>query len=365
MKRVQTSDERGFTLIEVLVALAVTLIVMASVMLLLQKGQRSFRREPQVTDMTAAARTGVDRISQDLTIAGYETPPNTAIMWFNGTAGPPDRPDEITIVYSDPEVPWCRPKACVSAGSGKGGKGGGGGPCNTIAMSSVVNVDPYSFQFQPNDYEDVYQDGQILMALQGPNGDPACDNLAPGIYPFELTQDPKCTGAGGAASGPADCATLNLNHNPGAAVTTINQPGGFQNDVSVNCAVIGWFHVVQYRINPQPPTPNPMLERRDIVLGEPWTPVSNNIENLQVQYAQGQNPTFFDVPPVIPIGGDPNTWITQVRFTVSGRTESTNLEGGSQGVFAADDTHVRRSFTTTMSLRNQLGQAAEKNLFWN
>lgn len=37
-----------------------------------------------------------------------------------------------------------------------------------------------------------------------------------------------------------------------------------------------------------------------------------------------------------------------------------DLPGASQGVFAADDTHLRRSFTTTVSLGNQLAQAAER-----
>jgi len=49
-----------------------------------------------------------------------------------------------------------------------------------------------------------------------------------------------------------------------------------------------------------------------------------------------------------------------VRITVGGRTESTSLEGGTAGVYAAGDTHLRRTFTTTVSLRNQLSQAAQK-----
>ncbi|HSF17254.1 MAG TPA: prepilin-type N-terminal cleavage/methylation domain-containing protein [Vicinamibacteria bacterium] len=370
MIRLRTHDHDGFSLIEVLVAMFVTLIVMASVFALLQKGQRSFRREPEVTDMTASARAGVDWISRDLAIAGFAAPPNIAIMWFDG-GGPANapNPDELTIVYSDPEVPWCRPKPCGSGGGGgssKGGRGGGGGggPCSTIGMSSVLNVDPDSFSYPPGDFEQVYHDGQMLMAIQGPNGDPACNNVAPGIYPFELTSDPKCTGAGGANSGPAGCATLQLSHNPQGDLD-INVPGGFQRQVSADCAIIGWFHMVQYRVNPWPPADNPMLERRDIVLGEPWTPVSNNIENFQVQYAQGVSELFVDEPPLIPLGGDPNTWITQVRFTVTGRSESTNLEGGSQGVFDPNDTHIRRSFTTTMSLRNQLMQASNMGLSWN
>ena len=59
---------------------------------------------------------------------------------------------------------------------------------------------------------------------------------------------------------------------------------------------------------------------------------------------------------------NPESFITRVRVTVAGRSESTNLQGATLGVFAADDTHLRRAFTTTMSLRNQLTQAEQKAL---
>jgi hypothetical protein len=52
--------------------------------------------------------------------------------------------------------------------------------------------------------------------------------------------------------------------------------------------------------------------------------------------------------------------VTRVRITVGGRSESTDLEGATPGVYAAGDTHLRRTFTTTVSLRNQLTQAQQK-----
>lgn len=347
-------DVRGFSLMEVLIAIMITMIVMASVFALLQKGQDSFRREPQVADMNANARSGLARISQDLTYAGYETPPNMSIMWFDGGGL---TPDELTIVYADVNVPTSKPIT--------------GAPSATIGQSSTLLIDTTTFSAEPADFTQVYHSGQVLMAIQGPNGvDPACDALAPGIVPFELTQDPTCTsagsggggGKGGGGGGGGGCDTLQLNHNPSGGMN-INVPNGFDNQVNQNCATVGYFHVVQYRVNPLPPTPNPMLERRDLALVAPnnqWIPVASNIENFQVQFAQGVNNVFNDVPPLIPMGNDLNSWITQVQVTVAGRSESTNLQGGTQGVFAADDTHLRRTFSTVVSLRNQLGQAAIK-----
>ena len=60
------------------------------------------------------------------------------------------------------------------------------------------------------------------------------------------------------------------------------------------------------------------------------------------------------------MGGEPESFVTRVRVAVSGRSASANLQGGSRGVFAAEDTHLRTTFVTTVSLRNQLGQAQQK-----
>jgi type II secretory pathway pseudopilin PulG len=340
-----TDQARGFSLVEILIALVITMLVMTSVFLLLQKSQKSFAREPEVSAMNANARAGLDLISQDLAVTGFGTPSNVAVMWSDGGGLTPDR---IGIVYADPEVPVSRPRPCP-----------GGGPCATIGTSTSVSVDPFSFSPEPPNFSEAYQDGMVLFAIQGPNGDPACDTVAPGLVPFQLAATPTCTGAGGAANGPSACETLNLTLGPAPSVD-LSPPTGFDTDVGLRCAVIGLFHVVQYRLNPLPPAENPQLERRDVALGGPWSPVAGNIENLQVQYVQGLSEVFEDVPALLPAGGDPGSWVTRVRITVGGRSESTDLEGATPGVYAAGDTHLRRTFTTTVSLRNQLTQAQQK-----
>ncbi len=346
-KQVAPTDRApGFSLVEILVALLITMLVMTSVFVLLQKSQKSFVREPEVSEMNANARAGLDRISQELAVAGFATPSNMAVMWSDGGGVTPDR---IGIVYADPGVPVSRPRPCPV-----------GGPCGSIGTSALVNVDPFSFSPQPPNFAEAYQDGMTLFAIQGPNGDPACDAVAPGLVPFQLTSTPACTGAGGPANGPSACETLTMTLGPAPAVNDLILPSGFATDVSLQCAVIGLYHVVEYRVNPLPPSENPQLERRDAVTGEPWSTVASNIENLQVQYVQGLNETFEDTPALIPVGADPSSWVTRVRITVGGRSESAGLEGGTHGVYAAGDTHMRRAFTTTVSLRNQLTQAMQK-----
>lgn len=345
-----STEEQGFSLIEVLIALLITGLVMASVYGLLKKGQDSFQREPQVADMNQSARSGLQRISQDLSLAGLETPPVMAIMWQDGGGTPPN-PDELTIVYADAEVPTSRPLTCAETP----------GPCKTIDKSSVLYIEPDSFEpplYNPDEpmddeatqqMESAYENGMTLMAIDFGT----CGDNTPGIVPFQISQDPMLNQAGGRTS-------LKIVHNPGQS-DDINLPGGFNRAVDRDCAVIGMFHVVQYRVNPPPPTANPLLERRDLAMvgGGTWIPVSNNIENLQVQYALGSSDIFVDEPAMAPQPDDPATWITRVKVTIVGRTESTNLQGATTGVFASEDTHMRKTFSTTTVLRNQVYSAAE------
>ena len=145
-----------------------------------------------------------------------------------------------------------------------------------------------------------------------------------------------------------------MNHNPGQGSTDLNQPNGFNGEVHPDCSIIGVFRVIQYRINPLPPNANPNLERRDLsVTGEggEWFPVSMNVENLQVQFAIGGTSNFLD-DPAIPTFNDPNSWITQVSVAVDATSQTQNLQGASEGVFA-DGNRLRRTFVTTVSLRNQ------------
>jgi len=144
---------------------------------------------------------------------------------------------------------------------------------------------------------------------------------------------------------------LKITHNPGQSETGINLPGGFNSDVHPDCAVIGKFRVIQYRVSPLPPSPNPTLERRDLSNGELWIPVAKNIENLQLQYALGNSMNFVDEPPV-PNRHDPATLITNVRLSVVRRSDSINVHGASDGVYAHEDTYVRKTFATTVGLRN-------------
>jgi hypothetical protein len=324
----------------VLIAMFLTVVIMGAVFGLLQRGQRGFQREPEISELNQNARVGVDMISRDLVMAGYKTPVTSAVLWADGGD---INPDEITVVFADPNVPLSKPRRCSPQGAGSSGGAGGGGACNTISESSVINIEPETLDPLQAYPEYAYSEGMILFALE--TGD-CNEDGAMGMYPFEVSRPPQMTHADGRP-------TLQIIHNPGRQETGLNLPNGFNRQVEPDCAIIGRFRVIQYRINPLPPAPNPTLERRDLSNGEPWIPVAKNIENLQFQYAAGTSTSFLDVP-TMPDPENVETWITQVRFSVVGRTESTNLEGASEGVFSPEDTHVRKTFATTVSLRNTI-----------
>ena len=334
-------SEKGFSLIEMMVAMMITMIVMASVFTLLQKGQTTFQREPEVAEMNQNARYGLDMIVRDLTDAGLgaNLPVLFAVVPIDGGG---DTPDEVTIMYADTDVPTVKPAT----------------PNPNLKNAATVPVLPSTLDpecIDPCDPTSAYADGDVLFAIEYPgdcNGD---GELA--IVPFELTQDPNCTG------GPT-CPNMRLNHNSGNSEAGFNRPGGFNGELDADCTIFGVFSMIQYRINPLPPTENPALERRDLRDGIEWFPVAANIENLQVQYAIGDSDVFID-DPAMPDEADPDTWITQVRVTLSGTSESTDLQGARAGDFA-DGNRLRQSFTTTIVMRNITAKAGlADNTYYN
>ena len=66
----ETRTESGFSLIELLVAMLVTMIVSGAIFTLLNAGQGAFRREPELTDRQQNIRLAMDMIQRDIATAG-------------------------------------------------------------------------------------------------------------------------------------------------------------------------------------------------------------------------------------------------------------------------------------------------------
>lgn len=66
----QARTEAGFSMIELMVAMAITLIVSASIYGLVAGGQNAFRRDPEISERQQNIRVAMERIQRDLTVAG-------------------------------------------------------------------------------------------------------------------------------------------------------------------------------------------------------------------------------------------------------------------------------------------------------
>jgi prepilin-type N-terminal cleavage/methylation domain-containing protein len=117
----ERADEHGVTLIELVVALAVVLVVMAGVLKLAADARAFFVAQPEIADVTQRARAGLELFLSELTGAGAgpsigdEAGP--LIRWFppvlpfcyqgGGTADPAGLVfrDRMTMIAAEQEVP--------------------------------------------------------------------------------------------------------------------------------------------------------------------------------------------------------------------------------------------------------------------
>lgn len=74
MRAMVRRAERGFSLIELMIAMLVTLIVSGAIYGLLASGQNAFRREPEVSDRQQNIRLAMDIITKDVSNAGANIP---------------------------------------------------------------------------------------------------------------------------------------------------------------------------------------------------------------------------------------------------------------------------------------------------
>jgi prepilin-type N-terminal cleavage/methylation domain-containing protein len=114
-ERASSRADRGFSLIELAIAVVAALVVSGAVFGLLGVGQYAFRREPEPVDRHQSARLAMAMITQDVSRAGLNLPPFVQAFADNLNAAGPTAPtgvasDEIEIIgLTDcPAVAVCR-----------------------------------------------------------------------------------------------------------------------------------------------------------------------------------------------------------------------------------------------------------------
>jgi len=296
--------DAGFSLIELMVALVVTLIVSGAVYGLLTSGSSAFRKEPAMADRQANIRAAMDLIVGDLRGAGAGMPPFTRVFTpgLDGPAGSPNSPaggltDELEFVTesnsrtgqlvcasSATTIEVVEPDAPISAGDSFGVFLDRGQWTVRVA-TAVANVAPSA--------------GCLNNHTQITFGSGPAVNVAGGV----------CGGGSvGNTGGAAPCTPV----------------------------MFSFARAVGYRIR-YDAVGTPFLERRTSDDWATWRQVLPGIEDLQVRYMDGNGgppPTFKTVPATLTVGAanaptaaELSSLIRQVEITLGARALGPLLTG--------------------------------------
>jgi prepilin-type N-terminal cleavage/methylation domain-containing protein len=364
------SDARGFSLVELTVALVVTLIVTGAIYGLLAGGQSAFRREPELADRQQNIRVAMDLIMRDIGNAGSSLPPFVQVFTPGLDAcsscpapGAPMglggvRTDELEMVTNDgshDNEPVCANRATGAASA------------NVRLVRNVLPLPPAPAA-PGGAVAILFGDGTWTMryvtsgTASAPAGDTNCTSGTPTLLNFASGNPPDLTNGLNPAGGGSVCTT----NNSGIPLTGTTRFGDNNSGIT-GCpgtslvagpccmvAEVSYAQVVRYRIRNNGTVPE--LQRYDSAnAGAGFQAVARGIEDLQVQYTQADGtvtPTGIipGAPPVI--RGSYNTLVTQVQVTLSSRSEARNIQGATSD--AGLGNYIRGSLTWVGSPRAAL-----------
>jgi len=326
--------EAGFTLVELLIAVALTGVISLAVFQLFSNQERAFSIQDQVGEMQQNVRVTMEMITRDARMAGYKIPASFAMVVYNNVAGgnivdgggvtvgtnSKAGTDAVTFSYVDGNSPTYAvntPGGSLTAANFT--------ICVEDAYISGNNVNA-SFPYQVGDVVGVYSTGGfqfIQITNTGVLGGPGCN---------------------------AGFTRVRINFSPGQS--PINLPGGIDDICNGNCN------------NPQPILAK-MITRtyfvdnnNQLMVSQPVAgggynpqPLAENIEDLQLHY-------------FLSGGGESNAPATisdvrEVRTNVLGRTarQDDRMTSFSEpaiedGVAHGPDGYRRRLLSSRIKVRN-------------
>jgi prepilin-type N-terminal cleavage/methylation domain-containing protein len=357
----RTPRQEGFSLVEMLVAVVITVIVAGAIYGLLANSETGFRREPERTARQQNIREAMDQIMRDIANAGSGMPPLATVftpglyscttcldggspMGRNGHIA-----DELEIMTNDSQRE--NEQVCGYTPANSNNAAGVTNLFLIRGSAPVVSLPSYPvvLLFQDGTWSPRYV---VSYAVGGGPPPGTAGTTCPGANHVSLTM--------GTAGDSTHLNTANLCGASGNAA--------LGNNAGANCTVdqIGFAEPVRYRIRLEPVTNDPLLERiapsnPANPLGYPENPqlVARGIEDMQVQYTQ-QNGTvsgsiiqpngtvvgaFGGAPAVNFLGGDYSTIVTQVQVTlwarstlpgkIQGQTTDANLGAALRGQLVA------------------------------
>jgi prepilin-type N-terminal cleavage/methylation domain-containing protein len=330
MRSERRAGQDGFSLIELMVAMLVTLIVSGAIYGLLASGQGAFRREPELADRQQNIRVAMDLIQKDLENAGAAMASFTQVFTDNMNGIGPNRPDGTATDYLELR--------------------GNDGECPTLSTCKDAGVNLGTTDTLPACF-------QLPALVYVADTDDAAGPLQGIHFAFER-------------GGGVGCGNGHANFPPGQS--PFNPPGGFCGPGAA-CDQIMKIQMARYQIsidaqgvpnlwrsplglaNPDgtQQVPNPVPDANT----PPWQMVARGVEDLQVQYLNG-NGVWADnsglVDGSLPFPANYNSIVRQVRVTISARnTGAFNLQGASQPG-AATTRFVRGQLTSIVTPRAAL-----------
>jgi type IV pilus assembly protein PilW len=369
MTRGRTATQAGFSLVELLIAMTITLIISGAIYGLLSGGQSAFRREPELTDRQQNARVAMNVIMRDIenagsvgTSAGTNRPfVQVFKTGLNACTGCPDggSPNSADNVATD-EIEMITNTGTLEneAVCTDGTTANGGTTTNVQLMRPVtIPANTVVMVFMADDtwtLRTVTSSSVVHDTVALPGG---CNDTNTLGSPF-----PAAAAVGHTQLNFANGDVNALNTATGPCNT--NGWGSVAANTSCVVANISFANVVRYRIrNDASGVPN--LQRWSSDAPSAFTgaaaalaayqTVARGIEDLQVRYhnvGTTATPGTWTVSAPAVTVGTYSTLIDQVEVTLTARSEARNIQGARNS--ASGRRNIRGSLTSTGTPRATL-----------
>ena len=342
---VLTDLPSGFTLIEVMISMMITLIVMSAVFGLLSRGQSTFQREPEIADMQQSARAALDMVAKDALQAGAGLPPefpsfSTTVMDVNVGDGGTD-PDEIVVMGSLGGTSQVNEPTEVDPASFNGDVTGfafkTAGDWSNIQIGDLVVL-----------YDNLPINGYWMMGW-------VTDVLTDGAGQMDVTVEP---GPPAGVEGGSVLAEYQSRDLGAGAVPGTWTGGGLAELFVTQISVVRYYTELDPTMVETGPAPNRLM--REVNFASVANPVAY-LEDFQVAYLIGVSaatPAGFeeddprDPQPAAAVAITSADIINGVQISVGARSLSPDLHGSTEGATAADGNFIRKTFSSYVNPRN-------------
>lgn len=360
--------ERGFSMVELMVAMTVTLIVSGAIYGLLTSGNTAFRREPELADRQQNIRVAMDLISRDVYNAGASLPTFSQVF---------TRVDPSGTCTGAEGLNGCGPAGALGAAAAAGR---GGGDASTASdVLEIVSTDERcpaqsACSGTPAVAGTVVLRGKAPTCLGLPGLLLLTDNTSFTIQPAQAGSGAQlCSGGDASQNGKVVLMTPSLGSWTPAA--TMAAPSTSPPPATPVVFVYG-ARVVRYLIAPSgdPRDTAPALWRSSsgrftaggtvaldpgtggfTQVGSPWELVARGIEDLQIEFQSGTNASVWTNRPPLVVTNTWDTLVRQVRITLSARSQAPNLQGATRAAGTGPDA-VRGQLTTVVVPRQSFNE---------